>query len=181
MVLGGRAAPALRDRRVVIFPLLNPCGLVANTRTNEQGIDLNRLFHDRSSPLTREWVRCLAGEQFDLALCTHEDYDAQGIYVYEVYHLGRPALADGMLGRCALIIPRDVRKKIDGRAARNGVIRRNRLPKDLPGHPEAIALHLHYTRHSLTFETPSEFCLADRIRAHEAFVGVCADAVFGKK
>jgi hypothetical protein len=49
------------------------------------------------------------------------------------------------------------------------VIRRSKVP-DMPGLPESVALFMHNTRSTLTFETPSEFSLANRVRAHKMFL-----------
>ena len=102
-------------------------------------------------------------------LCLHEDYDAEGAYVYELSHLREPVSRD-ILRTCSPILPLDCRKKIDGRAAVDGVIRRRTIPKDLPGMPEAIELHLRGCPVTLTFETPSEAALDVRVAAHQQFI-----------
>ena len=161
----------LRDRPITLFPCLNPWGLVTNSRLNEMGEDLNRQFHREDHPLVNAWRSCIQERRYALSLCLHEDYDAQGVYVYELYRSGAERVATRLLGAAADQIPVDPRGKIDGRAATSGIIRRSRIPADLPGHPEAIALHsLGFTRHNLTFETPSEFSLDVRIDAHRSFI-----------
>jgi hypothetical protein len=40
----------------------------------------------------------------------------------------------------------------------------------MPEHPEAFFLRFGHTKRSLTFETPSEFSLTARVRAHGAFL-----------
>jgi hypothetical protein len=52
------------------------------------------------------------------------------------------------------------------------VIQRRRIPVGLPGMPEAIALYDMGCGVSLTFETPSEFALDDRVKAQAAFLKV---------
>ena len=161
----------LRDRAITLFPCLNPWGLVTNSRLNEMAEDLNRQFHREDHPLVTAWRACIGTWRYALSLCLHEDYDAQGIYAYELFRPGAPRVASQLVGEAAKVIPVDPRKKIDGRAATTGIIRRSRLPTDLPGHPEAIALHSEgITRHNLTFETPSEFSLDIRIAAQRAFI-----------
>jgi murein peptide amidase A len=168
----------LREARVVLFPCLNPHGLVANTRTNEDGQDLNRMFHERTlHPVLAAWHDYMDGRAPAVSLCLHEDYDAQGAYCYELYRAGQPAVAADWLAAARLPVPLDGRRMIDGRKARAGVIRRSRLPPDLPGWPEAMALHARGVRVNLTFETPSEYSLWDRVRAHEAFVGTVVTRV----
>jgi hypothetical protein len=162
----------LAQANVFLVPLFNPGGLVANTRVDEDGVDLNRLFHDRTHPHIGAWHAALSGWRFRLGVMLHEDYDAQGIYCYEL-NAGEP-LAEAFLQQAQAAIPRDARTKIDGRSARGAIIRRGKAPVDLPGLPEAIQLYHHGADATLTFETPSEFSLTDRINAHKLFI----DAVF---
>ena len=159
----------LRRLPVALFPLFNPSGLALNTRADHRHIDLNRRFHDASHPHVKAWWRAIGDMHFAAGVCLHEDYDAQGIYCYELNSNPRLALANELLKSCELIIPREVRGTIEGRRARRGVIQRSRVP-DLPGLPEAVALYMHNTPVTLTFETPSEFSLAERVAAHRAFV-----------
>ncbi len=159
----------LRRLPVALFPLFNPAGLALNTRADHRHIDLNRRFHDASHPHIKAWWRCIGEMKFNTAVCLHEDYDAQGTYCYELNRSSRHFLADAVLRACDHIIPRDPRGTIESRRVTNGIIRRKRIP-DLPGLPEAIALYMHSTERSLTFETPSEFSLADRVAAHKALI-----------
>ena len=46
------------------------------------------------------------------------------------------------------------------------LIRTRVSPETLPEHPEAFFLRFGHTKRSLTFETPSEFSLTARVRAH---------------
>src|SRR3712207_8217480 len=41
----------LRTLPLLIFPCLNPWGLVNNTRADAEGRDLNRLFHTHTAPI----------------------------------------------------------------------------------------------------------------------------------
>jgi protein MpaA len=169
----------LADRRFVIFPCLNPGGLALNTRANNAGQDLNRQFHNPAHPLVAAWRKFLGGRSFELAVCLHEDYDGRGVYVYELHRGSRSSLAARLLDNVEKIIPRDPRPAIDGRRAKQGVIRRSKIPPHLPGYPEAIALHLDHATLNLTFETPSEFSFFARVRAHRAFIHAVTSEVFG--
>ena len=40
-------------------------------------------------------------------------------------------------------------------------------------HPEALAVYPQHTDHFITFETPSEFGLARRVRAHVRLIEAC--------
>ena len=159
---------------LLIFPVLNPHGLINNTRTDADGADLNRLFHLDDHPVIRAIKRVVAQRRFALALMLHEDYDAEGYYVYEVKR-ELPFWGEGLLKTAARFIPIDSRVKIDGRSARAGLIRR-RFQKAVflkMGYPEAIWLHELHARRSLTVESPSEFALEQRVRVHGAVIEEC--------
>lgn len=159
---------------VMILPCLNPWGLVNNQRTDARGRDLNRLFDRDDVPPIRELKRLLTGWRFGFVLNLHEDYDAQGIYGYELH--GRPPdWGPPLLKACSKIIPIDPRRNIEGRPFKNGLMIRRRQFERIPLHPENIYFHLRgYTQHSMTFETPSEFSLARRVRAHVLLIEECA-------
>ncbi len=157
----------LRSVNAVIFPCLNPWGLVNNNRLNEQGLDLNRTYHNTDVPQTAAQVSLLEGRQFDVALMLHEDYDAHGTYIYEVTH-SRPFWAEHLMVAAERFIPADIRKTIEGRRARRGIVRR-RVHRDLmPFWPEAFLLHFHHARRTFTIETPSEWHIDSRVEAQKA-------------
>lgn len=165
----------LRNSAAVILPCFNPAGLVANTRADEFGRDLNRSFQERELPLFRTWHALMDGLRFRLALHLHEDYEALGIYLYE---LSVPEIDGGeaAMRACEAIIPRDPRTEIDDVPFRNGVMRRTEgvrriVDEELGGgYPEAIYVFLHHAACAYTFETPSEFSLWRRVRAHRRFL-----------
>lgn len=157
------------EKPFLIFPCLNPFGLVHNTRLDETGMDLNRSFHLKDHPLMEAWRGVLGNRRLDVVLNLHEDYDAQGIYMYELSangdNCGRLALDD-----CQAVLPVDPRPEIEGRAADEGLILRRTPPEGLPGMPESIAAFHRGARIAITFESPSEFALTDRIAVHKAFL-----------
>jgi protein MpaA len=164
----------LRQQRFLIFPCLNPFGLMLNTRADHQGRDINRRFHVDEDDICGPWRRLMLGRAIRLGFCLHEDYDGQGCYVYELSHSRVPLSLSIMAGLRSL--PPDPRKNIDGSRAQLGVIRRKRVP-NLPGLPEAIVLHQFGCRMTFTFETPSEFNLDDRIQAQVEFVNAVLSAM----
>ena len=167
--------PALvRGRRtlpLLILPCLNPWGLVNNRRSNEQGEDLNRIFDRHDVTPVGETIKLLGRRRFDLALHLHEDYDARGTYLYEI-HRRAPDWGAELLARCREVLPVESRRSIEGRSFRNGVLLRRRN-LDLPFCPEALPLYYRHAPHVITFETPSEFSLARRVRAHVLLVEEC--------
>jgi murein peptide amidase A len=69
---------------ITAFPCINPTGLVAGTRRNDLGLDLNRTFGQERGPQEIELVRAaLVGTRFDAGVDLHEDSEARGFYLYE--------------------------------------------------------------------------------------------------
>lgn len=165
----------LRQENVVILPCINPWGFVNSARFDHQGRDLNRMFQNKTLPFFRNWRKLMEDQQFRLALNLHEDFDSQGIYVYELVPRG-VRVSDSVLDRIEHIIPRESRKRIEGRLHKRGVIRRSGnikrlIEKDLDGGwPEAIYLFMNHAKVALTFETPSEFAFHERVRSQKRFI-----------
>lgn len=158
-----------------ILPCLNPWGLTHNTRGDDRGIDLNRRFHLRRDPRIRAWQDFARAEPLALALALHEDYEAQGVYCYEL-KAGRQLVAPPLLQQAGQVIAPEPRTRVDGHRSHNGLIVRSRgIPRNLPGMPEAIELFHHWRCPTLTFETPSEFSLEDRVAAQRRFIEGAVD------
>lgn len=161
------------DYNVMIFPCLNPWGLVNNSRLDEEARDLNRTYHDDAVPQTAAHKAALAGRRFALAMHLHEDYDARGAYIYEL-RVARPYWADAMLEAASRHVPVDTRRNIDGRSCRNGILRRVVDLDEMPLHPEAFTLYFHHASRLFTVETPSEAHIDSRIAAHVAMIECAA-------
>lgn len=160
----------LKRIRYLIFPCLNPWGIKNNFRYDSKGNDLNRFFKlGVKLPPFVAWRRLLKQYRFHAALMLHEDYDAQGVYLYELDRTGDRCGADLIQAAKSWIVP-EPRKRVDGRRCQNGLIRPVIDPKRLNLHPEAIYLYFHHTDRSITIETPSEFSLARRVEAQVAMI-----------
>jgi protein MpaA len=166
----------IRHGSFLLLPLLNPIGLMLNTRADHRGLDINRRFHLMEDPLSAAWHAWIKGRHILAGLCLHEDYDARGCYVYELGPRGG-SLGREILARCAQPIPTDPRTRIDGQRTSAGLIRRKKLPDHLPGMPEAIELHLCGCPLTLTFETPSEFSLDDRTITQMRFIHTALEVI----
>ena len=154
-----------------LCPCLNPTGFPRNTRENASGVDLNRDYKHRRSAEVRAHIAWLERQpRFDLCLCLHEDWEAHGFYVYEVNPDQLPSLAEKMVGAARAVCPIDHSPLIDGREAREGIIRPVLDPALRPEWPEAFYLFMHKTRLSYTLEAPSDFPLAVRVAALVAAV-----------
>ena len=67
-----------------IWPCLNPSGYYAGTRFNADGDDVNRSFsRGGTTPEARAVLTANRDRRFVFALDLHEDYEADGCYVYE--------------------------------------------------------------------------------------------------
>jgi hypothetical protein len=145
---------------------LNPTGFALNRRENDQGIDLNRQYRSPAAAEVVAHTRWLQRQpEFDCSLCLHEDWEARGFYVYELNADDRPALAESIVKRVADVCPIDPSDTIEGRRARDGIIRPEIDPRTRPDWPEAFFLVTHKTRLSCTLEAPSDFPLSVRVLA----------------
>lgn len=161
---------SLRSLPVLIFPCLNPWGLTQNRRSDSDGHDLNRLFHNDRNPAIAAVRKIAAQRRFNAALMLHEDYDGEGVYLYE-HHNCEP-WGDSLLRAAEAFVPRDPRTRIERRLAKSGVLSPRVTARTFAkiGLPEAVFLHGLTCNHSITFETPSEFALEKRTAAHVAVI-----------
>ncbi len=164
-------AARLVEMPLFLLPCLNPWGLANNVRADAHGVDLNRSFHREDLPLISAVRSAVAGRKFAAALMLHEDYDAQGVYLYEIQRV-EPYWGETLLAAARAHLPTDPRTRIDGRKVAGGIYRRrmdwrrfNRI-----GYPEAIWLHQRHSARTFTVETPSEFALEQRVAAQVAMI-----------
>lgn len=152
------------DANLFLCPCLNPTGFPLNRRENADGADLNRDYQHRTTAEVRAHVAWLDGlPRLDRTLCLHEDWEADGFYLYEVNPDGLPSLAERIIAEVAPVCPVDHGQMIDGRPAAGGIIRPELDPAKRPQWPEAFYLFQHKTRLSYTLEAPSDFPLATRV------------------
>jgi len=152
-----------------IFPCLNPWGLVHNKRTDAEGRDLNRCYRDCSLPVIAAHRKLVEKSRYDLAIILHEDYDAQGAYLYETSP-AKPHWGERIIAAMARHIPPDPRRRIDTSRAKEGIIRRRITANTMPDWPEAFLLHFHGAKRVFTIETASEFHIDTRVEAHVAAI-----------
>jgi predicted deacylase len=169
-----------------LFPLVNPTGLLAGTRENADGIDLNRDYglapvaYETKSQL--EWI---GNRSFGLTLCLHEDYDGEGFYLYaHVDPSDATDYASLAIAAAAPFTGIDKRTEIDEMPAKGG---RMYPPEDVIDSfgndlPEALRLLFHHgARVSVTTETPSCQPITARIAAQCAAVQAILLAYLGKE
>jgi hypothetical protein len=171
-------ATRLNEMPLLLFPCLNPWGLLNNCRFSEKGDDLNRSFHRDEIPVIAAIKRVIGNRRFALSSMLHEDYDGQGLYLYEIQR-ELPFWGESLLAHARRFIPIDGRTQVDGRKAAEGLIRRkiNHQRFARIGYPEAAWLHLYHSDRTFTVETPSEFALSQRVEAHVAVIEECVRRV----
>ncbi len=165
-----------RKVEIWICPCLNPTGFVLNTRENQEGLDLNRQYLQPKSAETVAHIAWLEQQpNFDLTLLLHEDWESNGFYIYELNPNNLPTLAEKMVEAVAKVCPVDRSELIEGRTAKNGIIRPTAEVFARLDWPEAFYLIKHKTPLSYTLETPSDFSLTTRVKAQVAAVRAALD------
>ena len=173
-----RNALLLKFRPFLLFPCLNPWGLVNNCRLDPEGRDLNRAFQSDEIPQVAAHLRFTQGRSFAAAMMLHEDYDAVGAYLYEIRRPG-PGWGPRILEAVRPHIAPDSRRRIEGRLAQDGLVWRRLTDQSIPLRPEALHLYLSGTGRVFTFETPSEFAIERRVEAQVAAVDALVSLVDG--
>ena len=156
----------------LICPALNPTGLVAGTRENSGGIDLNRDYCLCETVEVCSHIAWLGKQTTpQLFLSLHEDWESTGFYYYEINQGGTAPKHHELLAAAAPYFPPEPEAIIDDHEVTEpGWIYHSEHP-DLPeGWPEAIYLAKIGCPISLTFETPSKMALENRVGCHQSVV-----------
>ena len=154
------------DVSLFACPCLNPTGFPKNTRENQAGTDLNRDYRhieSREVEAHTDWINRLP--RFDLGICLHEDWEANGFYLYELNPDNLPAASTEVIDAVNQVCPIDHSERIDDRPAKGGILKPVVSPEARPLWPEAFYIVLHKTRLSYTLEAPSDFPMPTRIDA----------------
>jgi len=156
---------------IFLLPCLNPIGFTFNQRGNVDNIDLNRDYRNPKAAETRAHIAWLERQPpFDLYLCLHEDWESHGFYLYEQNPDAKVSRAEKIIKAVKKVCPIDFSEIIEGRAAKNGIVRPNIFPQERPDWPEAFYLITQKSRQGYTLEAPSDFPLATRVDALVAAV-----------
>ena len=150
-----------------VFPCLNPTGMRRGVRENAEGFDLNRDYFKKKTNEVQTHLRKLeALPRFDLALHLHEDWEADGFYLYELSQENTPAIyGRPIIDQVGKVCPVELAKKIEGMPADRGLIHPRHRYLDRDDWPEAFHMMRHKTDHCLTLEAPSDFELNVRVKA----------------
>ncbi len=149
-----------------LFPCLNPAGMMDNRREGLEGIDYNRDYRNPKTALVRAHRGWLDRQpDYDLALLLHEDWEADGFYLYELNTSGRMSTAADVTRGVGQVCPVLKATQADGWPVTHGVVRPDVVPATRPDWPEALYLSEEKTDLCYTFEAPSDFELPIRVNA----------------
>ena len=170
-----------------IWPCLNPSGYHLGTRANAEGQDVNRSFsRGGTTPEARAVFTANRDRRFIMALDLHEDFEADGCYVYEPLRPGFTPCFSGPLVTALDDAGLPVQTFSDGfdlgappgldvselyRLGRGTVLVDYEAEmRVFPGLPSSLALMYRGTPAALTFETPRPRPWDERIAAHRVAV-----------
>ncbi|MCH7622916.1 MAG: M14 family metallocarboxypeptidase [Nitrospinae bacterium] len=157
----------VQEWEITLVPCINPFGYEANTRSNHEGVDLNRKFKSPSPPREVVLAQKLFDSKFDLTLELHEDVDSSGYYLFHLSADGlRPALVPGILKNVKTVMPINMDSEIDGNPANEGVIERVSIDDKMDWWPMAFYSLSKGTSTCLTLETATRFPMRTRVEAH---------------
>ena len=108
---------------LTVYPVVNPTGFEDRTRANRAGRDLNREFWRLTAqPEVIILEDELRAGRFDGLITLHSDDTCEGLYGYSHGRTLDEMLLRPALAAAECVLPRDCRDRIDGFAAREGVI-----------------------------------------------------------
>jgi hypothetical protein len=141
-------------------------GLADNRREGPEGLDYNRDYRDPKTALVKAHLKWLQSQpRFDLALMLHEDWEADGFYLYELASSSGEANADSIINAVSCVCPILRARAADGWPAENGVVRPKGDPARRPEWPEALYLFREKANLCYTFEAPSDYPMDVRVTA----------------
>lgn len=106
-----------------VYPVCNPTGFEDNTRQSRRGKDLNREFWKASvEPEIEILEHELRSRHFSGIVQLHADDTSDGLYGFVRGHTLTENLLRPALQAAEKILPRNVNARIDGFAARDGII-----------------------------------------------------------
>ena len=160
---------------VDVLPCTNPTGWRLRTRENAAGIDINWAFAQEGIAEVDILKAFLQGRRWQVVVDFHEDWEAQGFYLYEHQRQSTfigPAVAASVAPACGL----ETAQQIDGWPAVGAVIHADDSVERLRrGDGLPLILLRDHTDHKLTTETPTSLPMAQRVKAHHLALAAIVD------
>jgi murein peptide amidase A len=168
-----------------LWPCFNPTGFDAGTRTNAEGVDVNRSFgRGGTTPEAKAILAANRDRTFALAIDLHEDHEAEGFYLYETGPSDRPARFAGAVTEAVASAGfplQELRPDFEVGPAGSEVAQTRGPgtivvdgPREAPFFEGRLPLGLVLIRKAvtcaLTFETPRARPPADRVAMHRTAV-----------
>ena len=172
-----------RNITYAVFPCLNPRGMRISRRETPEGVDLNRDFLEAETKEVRTELKKLREfESFDVAILLHEDWEANGFYLYELTQPNKPPrFGRSVLDAVSKVCPIEKNALVEGHEADRGLIHPPYHQEQRQDWPEAFYMMHNKTDHSLTLEAPSDFDMQVRMKALMRAVLTTADLVSGEE
>ena len=163
----------LQRFKFLILPCINPYGYVHNTRENKRGLDLNRLFEETGVAEVDLVKETIGGQRFDFCIDFHEDWEAEGVYLYEAQRNERWIGPE---------ITRQIEKigRIDGEAGENDLPIADGVFQVDPAWGDAglVSYLFHFSvDHVMICETPTSWPLDQRTAAHLTALDAALEAL----
>jgi hypothetical protein len=159
--------------KFLILPCINPYGYVHNTRKNKRDLDLNRLFEETGIAEVDIVKETIEGQRFHFCIDFHEDWEAEGVYLYEAQRNERWIGPE---------ITRQIEKigRIDGEVGESDLPIADGVFQVDPAWGDAgLAPYLfHFSAdHVMICETPTSWHLDQRTAAHLAALDAALKAL----
>ncbi len=156
----------INDWEINLIPCINPSGLNAATRENDNNVDLNRKFQDDNPPQEVAFIQSLFDQPFDLDIELHEDIDSPGYYLFQKEKDPISPLGRKILDEVSKIMPLNLEKEIEELPAENGLLARLSDPDEMDWWPMAIYAFWKGCKKAFTLETATKLPMELRVQAH---------------
>ena len=165
----------LEHYHFLVLPCINPHGYVHGVRENGEGRDINRSFAMESTPEAELVKELLGEERFDLLIDFHEDWEHSGYYLWEGRCGGLPGLGPEIVREIREIGPIFGESTLDGFPIESGIVSAEQAAREYESKGVMSLLTYVYSgraNHGITSETPTQWRMEDRVRAHLAVLDV---------
>ncbi|MCY3760487.1 MAG: M14 family metallocarboxypeptidase [Gemmatimonadetes bacterium] len=161
------AEPWLGQVEFIALPCVNPVGYVRGTRENGAGADINRSFESGGVPEVDLVKKVLEGCRLDAFVDCHEDWEADGFYMYEGLRQG-PAAGPAVIAEVAEQASIDPDSGEDSEPVSPGVYEISPSWGLVGFAPHVLNRH---APRACIFETPTKWPLEKRAAVHRVGLG----------